>query len=313
MKKLDLEYLRPQTARVFRFWQIPRELTDNEAFAGLDFGAMFLYARMLELSNLSAQNHDRFSDKNGHIFIIYTVEKMMKDFHRSRPTIVKLTKQLEEYGLIEKVRQGQGKPSLIFVKDFTTVKNEPENPDGKENELQEVKDVDFKKSTDLTSKSKEIELPEVQNFNPIELDNKDLDNKEPENHSFHPTPADSEDGGTEPVESVEEVQDEVRSQIEYPVLCENYSEDLADEVVEIVVETLCRHGPELKLGKTLFPMDLVRKRMRSLTYEHVSYVLDNLGRAGPIRNMHHYLLALLINAPTSCNMAVQAAFNANNQ
>lgn len=112
---------------------------------------------------------------------------------------------------------------------------------------------------------------------------------------------------------MEIVQDEVRSQIEYPVLCENYGPDLADEVVEIIVETLCRHGPKLHLGKNLFPMDLVRKRMRSLTYEHVTYVLDNLGRAGPIRNVHHYLLALLINAPTSCNMAVQAAFNANNQ
>lgn len=110
---------------------------------------------------------------------------------------------------------------------------------------------------------------------------------------------------------MEIVQDEVRSQIEYPVLCENYGEELADEVVEIIVETLCRHGPKLKVGKTTLPMDLVRKRMRSLTYEHVTYVLDNLGRAGPIRNVHHYLLALLINAPTSCNMAVQAAFNSN--
>ena len=37
---------------------------------------------------------------------------------------------------------------------------------------------------------------------------------------------------------MEKVQGEVRSQIEYPVLCENYGEDLADEVVEIIVETL---------------------------------------------------------------------------
>lgn len=310
MKKLDLEYLKPQTARAFRFWKIPKELTDNEAYAGLDFGAMFLYGRMLEIAGLSAKNEEQFTDKNGHLFIIYTVEKMMAEFHISRPTVVKFTKQLERYGLIEKKRQGQGKPSLIFVKDFASAKNEPENPDSKEDELQEVKDVDFKKSNNFTSGSKEIELPEVQNFNPIELNNKDLENKEPENHSFPPTarPADLEDGGMEPMEIV---QDEVRSQIEYPVLCENYGEELADEVVEIIVETLCRHGPKLKVGKTTLPMDLVRKRMRSLTYEHVTYVLDNLGRAGPIRNVHHYLLALLINAPTSCNMAVQAAFNSN--
>ena len=196
---------------------------------------MFLYARMLEISSWSAQNADRFTDQNGHIFIIYTVEKMMKELDRSRPTIIKFTKQLEEYGLIEKVRQGQGKPSLIFVKDFASVKNEPENPGSKDAELQEVKDFNFKKSAVLTSESKEVELPEVKNLNPIELNNKDLENIEPENHSFHPTnqPADLEDGGTEPVEKV---QGEVRSQIEYPVLCENYGEDLADEVVEIIVD-----------------------------------------------------------------------------
>ena len=66
------------------------------------------------------------------------------------------------------------------------------------------------------------------------------------------------------------------------------------------------------IGAHKYPMDLVRKRMESLTYEHVCYVLDNLGRAGPVRNPHGHLLALLFNAPASCNVAVQAVFNANN-
>lgn len=65
------------------------------------------------------------------------------------------------------------------------------------------------------------------------------------------------------------MQADVRSQIEYTVLCENYGDDLADEVVEIITETLCRDGPEMKIGSTMFLTALVRKRMRSLTYEHV--------------------------------------------
>ena len=86
----------------------------------------------------------------------------------------------------------------------------------------------------------------------------------------------------------------------------------AEQVVEIITEVRCRDSPDMQIGKGFYPMDFVRSRMDALTYEHVSYVLDNLGRAGPVRNPHNYLLALLFNAPASCNTAVQAVFNGNN-
>ena len=108
------------------------------------------------------------------------------------------------------------------------------------------------------------------------------------------------------------MQADVRDQIEYPVLCENYGEELAKEVVEIITEVRCRDSPKIQIGVSKYPMDFVRGRMGALTCEHVSYVLDNLGRAEPVRNPHNYLLTLLFNAPAGCNTAVQAVFNANN-
>ena len=111
---------------------------------------------------------------------------------------------------------------------------------------------------------------------------------------------------------IEEVQAQVRRQVEYTVLCENYDEEIADEVVEIITEVRCRDSPKMQIGAHKYPMALAQNRMQSLTYEHICYVLDNLGRAGPVRNPHGYLLALLFNAPASCNVAVQAVFNANN-
>ena len=303
MKKLKLEPLRPQTARGYRYLAVPKELIKNRSYSPLDFGAIILYARMMEIASLSAQNEDKFTDKRG-LFIIYTVERMEQDLQRSHPTIVKWTKQLENIGLIEKVRQGQGKPSKIYIMDFTTAPHdEPEKPTSKDSEPQEVKDFNFKKSKAFTSRSKENELQEVKDFNAIELDNKDLENIE-----LPPSqpPSVREDGG------VEDVQADVREQIEYPVLCENYGEEIADEVVEIITEVRCRDSPKMQIGAHKYPMDFVRKRMESLTYEHICYVLDNLGQAGPVRNPHNYLLTLLFNAPAGCNTAVQAVFNANN-
>ena len=109
MKKPKLEPLRPQTARVYRYLEVPKELLENEDYADLDDGAKLLYSKMLETAGLSAQHLDKFTDKNGRMFIYYTVEKMQHDLNHSKPTIVKLTKQLVDKGLIEKVRQGQGR------------------------------------------------------------------------------------------------------------------------------------------------------------------------------------------------------------
>ena len=309
MKKLKLEPLRPNTARGYRYLAVPKELIKNRAYSSLDFGAVFLYARMMEIASLSAQNEDKFTDKKG-LFIIYTVERMEQDIQRSHPTIVKWTKQLETIGLIEKVRQGQGKPSKIYIMDFTSAPHdEPEKPTIKDLEPQEVKDFNFKKSKAFTSRSKDSELQEVKDFNAIEPENKELENSEPP--SYQPSAA-GEDGWEEESLPVEEVQAEVRHQIEYPVICENYDEEIADEVVEIITEVRCRDSPKMQIGAAKYPMELVKSRMKALTYEHVCYVLDNMGKSGPIRNPHGYLLALLFNAPASSNAAVQAVFNANN-
>ena len=120
MKKLKLEPLRPNTARGYRYLAVPKELIKNRSYSSLDFGAVILYAKMLERAGLSAQHEDKFTDENGRLFIIYTVEQLERDLQRSHPTIVKLTKQLADIGLIEKVRQGQWKPSKIYIMDFTS-------------------------------------------------------------------------------------------------------------------------------------------------------------------------------------------------
>ncbi len=305
MDKLNLTYMRPQSARGYRYLVVPKELIENDSFSGLDFGAVLLYAKMLERAGLSAQNEDKFSDEKGRLFIIYTVEQMERDLHRSHPTIVKLTKQLSDIGLIQKVRQGQGKPSKIYIMDFTSAPHsDPEKPKGKGTELQEVKDFNFKKSKGFPSRSKDSELQEVNDFNPIELENKELENNELSPYQPY---GDWEERG------VDGIVNEVRGQIEYDVLREEYGKEVSDEVVEIITEVRCRDSPDMQIGKGFYPMDFVVGRMKSLTCEHVRYVLDSLGRAGPVRNPHGYLLALLFNAPASCNTAVQAVFNGKNR
>lgn len=102
----------------------------------------------------------------------------------------------------------------------------------------------------------------------------------------------------------------VRDQVEYPILRQEYGQDLADEVVSIITEVLCRSGPAVRIGQDSYPAGFAKVRMQSVGYEHAAYALDSLGRAGPVRNAHHYLLALLFNAPAGYNAAVKAQYNA---
>ena len=168
MSKFELEYMHSQPTKGYRYLSVPKELLENPVFSGLDYGAIILFAKMLERVGLSAQNEDKFTDENGNLFIIYTVEQMEKDLQRSHPTVIKFTKQLADIGLIKKVHQGQGKPTRIYIKDFTSVDSDGQKP----------LVVNVRKSEDLISSSQETELLDVKNLSPIELNNKELENKD---------------------------------------------------------------------------------------------------------------------------------------
>jgi len=120
-KRLNLDYLSPQTARGYSFVTIPHLLIVHEAFDPVDYGAKILFGLMLNRASLSAINADSFTDQNGKLYIIYTNEQVMKDMRCSDKTATKMLRQLEEVGLIERKRRGLGKPSLIYMKDFASV------------------------------------------------------------------------------------------------------------------------------------------------------------------------------------------------
>ena len=130
MGKFELEYMCPRPAKGYRYLSVPKELLENPIFSRLDYGAIILFAKMLERASLSAQHEDKFTDESGRLFIIYTVEQMEKDLQRSHPTVIKFTKQLADIGLIKKVQQGQGKPTRIYIKDFTSGDSDGQRPLG---------------------------------------------------------------------------------------------------------------------------------------------------------------------------------------
>ena len=105
----------------FSFYTLPRLLLTSKKFKGLHKLAAVLYGMMLSRLALSARREDEFTDAEGRLYILYTIDQVQADLRCARATAVKLMRQLVEYGLLEKKRRGQGKPNLLFVKDFIII------------------------------------------------------------------------------------------------------------------------------------------------------------------------------------------------
>lgn len=337
MKRLNLDYLQPKTAKGYTYYAIPKPLIDDPAFDGIDLEAKFLYCQMVERVALSASHADDYMDEEGKLYIIYTVEEVMQARRCSKSTAVKWIDQLDKLGLIEKRRRGQGKPTIIYVKNFASALSSetetlqpaepPEEPpledppesfseqpqdivlegDGApkfrspENGLLEVQKIDFKKSKNWTSRSLENEPLEVQKVDPINKDLREIDLRDPPSP---PTPQEAKEEygwlGGWINQGLEELEKEIKINIQYDALLTKwkYKLDMVDEIVSLIKDMLCRSGP-LSLGGGKIPESAVRKRMWELEYKHIDYVLNTITAAKNIKNPRAYLLTLLYNAPIS--------------
>ena len=162
---MDFDYFYNREAERFNFLKVPEILVDGEEFKGLSAEAIILYSMLLKRTGMSFKN--KWIDKEGRVFIYFTVEEIMRRRNISKPTAIKTLDELDSkkgIGLIERVRLGLGKPNIIYVKDFMSVFQAKGNDFQKsKNFTSEVKDVDLR--------SKENELQEVQNVNSNYIEN----------------------------------------------------------------------------------------------------------------------------------------------
>ena len=101
---------------------------------------------------------------------------------------------------------------------------------------------------------------------------------------------------------MESYRDLILENIEYDYLCREfatYQEDL-DEIVELMVETVCAKRKTTRIAGSDFPHEIVRSRFLKLDSEHIRFVMDCLQKnTTEVRNMKQYLLTVLFNAPTT--------------
>ena len=109
-------------------------------------------------------------------------------------------------------------------------------------------------------------------------------------------------GGATPMSEMESYRELILENIEYDILRKDagpYVEDL-DEIVEIMVETVCAKRKYTRVAGSDFPHEVVKSRLLKLNCDHVRFVMDCMRQnTTKIRNIKQYLLAALFNAPTT--------------
>lgn len=119
MQEIQFDFFRGTEAEQYTFYRIPKILFTAECFRVLSCEAKILYGLLLDRMGLSIKN--RWIDKDGRVYIIFTVEEIAEQINCGIQKAVKLLKELDGesgIGLIEKKRLGFGKPNIIYVKNF---------------------------------------------------------------------------------------------------------------------------------------------------------------------------------------------------
>ena len=282
---MTLDYFYGQSGELFSYFRIPKALFQDHRFRQLSTDARTLYGILLDRMSLSAKNG--WLDEQGRVYIIYTVREVQESLCCAEHKAVKLFRELEDIDLVERKRRGLGRPSLIYVKDFSSglpkaqVQNCPNSNSG-------------------AAESAILEQPKPQ-ANKTNKNNTEMS----ETDSFYSEEAEGMNKRTQ-------LEEYFSQSLEVELLlrlCPD-DEDTIYQIVDLLVDTCATNRKMLRIAGDDKPAEVVRSRFMKLNADHIRFVLKCLAEnINPIRNMKQYLLASLYNAPTTMQLSYQNQTN----
>ena len=280
---MTYDYFYGQQAEQFSFYRIPKALFTDEAFGSISTDAKLLYGILLDRMNLSAKNG--WLDKEGRVYIIFTLDEVQDSLGCGHGKAAKLLDELDgDTGLIERKRQGLGKPNLIFVKNF----------------ISRVRKSNFLKSEKRTSGSSQIGVQEIPIADGSNTDFKKTDPIDTDSYLF----ISSEPSRTETKRSDAAQREIYRSiikeNIDYDIIRfdRKTSQDILEEIVELMVDVVCSNAPYIRVLREEKPTEVVKSQFLKLNSEHIRFVMDCLEEnTTKVKNMRQYLISTLYNAP----------------
>jgi len=282
------DYYTLNDSEQIRFYQLPKELVKHERFKGLSDSAKILYSLLRDRVSLSAKNG--WVDELGRVYIIFTANEIMEALGCANQKATKSMSELQKIGLVESVRRGQGKPNIIYVKNFATEldgtnegREKPVNPLNHENHTSRtmkimnqepwkshllnhenhgqsiltLNDFDFNDTESSQSQSQTAETEEKTDMTlTMTPDALEIENSKSKNSTY---------------------EDIIKENIEYRHYAKHNSNDLEmiDGLIQIMLDViLTTNPPTVKIGKETKLREIVKSVYLKLNSQHIEHIID---------------------------------------
>lgn len=311
-KQGRFDYFYGKQVEQFAFIKVPKLLFEDPALAAISGDAKMLFGLMLDRASLSADNN--WIDEEGRVYIYYTINAIMDNLKCGNQKAVKLLKELEDAELIEKKRQGQGNPSVIYVKNLVTgidfhnsivAQNNDFHTDNcvettgycniecsMNNDFHTTQDHENKEKHTFRNVKNNIEEMLISQSNKNNINNTEINN----------------------IESIHSAKMKETSRLfnynkyfnllsmEQMKANKYYDTAVLDLILEIIVDVMTTSRPTIRVSQEYMPTGLVRERFKKLNASHIEYVLECLYEINTKpKDIYQYLLAMLYRAPITCD------------
>lgn len=277
---MAFDYFYEEQSQQFAFYRIPKVLFTDNRFQKISTEGKVLYGLLLDRVSLSRENG--WIDEEGRVYIIFTLNAIRQAMNCAEKSAIKYLTELEDFGLIERIRQGLGKPAIIYVKNFIDQYN-----------------LQVKTCNNSSSGPVEVPVQDQYNLQPNYTNNNNTDF----NNTNPILSGDEERMGYEQF---------LKDQLDVEILKQEYPYDreMIDGILELILDVLCSKRKMIRIAGDDKPVNVVKGRFMKLTIEHIRYVMNCLQEnTTKIRSIKQYMLAALYNAPSTIDGYYRAEVN----
>ena len=238
----------------------------------------------------------------------YTTRGLASICREGVDAIGKALKELENAGYMER-RQLRGKDGRITDTEYT-IYEQPRKPPGTP-----LPDTDSPDTEKPYLDNPDMEKPDTEN--PAQLNTKGTNLPKKSNtygaNTYQSNPADRKPEADAPADSMDATdayREIIKENISYDVLRQRCDPERLDEIVGILLDTVCSRKKEIRIAGENISAETVKSRLLKLDDSHIEYVLECLDKnTTDVRNIRSYILTALYQAPTTISSYYSALVN----
>mgnify|MGYP000547524432 CR=1 FL=1 len=315
---MQFDYFYGNEAEQFTFYRIPKILITSPHFKKISDSAKLLYGLMLDRMSLSIRNG--WLDDDNRAYIFFTTNDVMEQMCCGTEKATKMLTELDSekgIGLIERVKQGQGKPAIIYLKKFYELEDT-----ARSTKLSEIESQDFQESKVKTFENRKTRLSEIEslefrkskcnynNINNTDINNTDINYIYPINQDNYNIQNSDTQTEEEWIDRYTKTVDEIKTQIDYDYLINHAERDIVDEVVNIMAEVMTVYRPKYKIEGDFIEYNAVVNKFRQITAQKLEICLLAYSRKiQRIKNPKAYWISTLYNIPLTSGIVLQNMIN----